>query len=93
MLHKLYGKLLEIFLFNLLVTLQLYASEGRAFKKKTCARQDTFYAKNIAAQFGFSHYVINLEKTFEKYVMEDFVDSYLRGKTQIPCVKCNHTEV
>lgn len=59
--------------------------------KTCCAGQDIYDAKRVAEQFGFLHYVINLEKTFKKEVIEDFADSYIRGKTPIPCVKCNQT--
>lgn len=72
------------------ITLQLYSSELKT-KKTCCAGQDIFDAKNVAAQFGFLHYVINMEKVFEKEVMEDFAQSYIDGQTPIPCIKCNQT--
>jgi tRNA-specific 2-thiouridylase len=73
------------------VTLQLYTSEEKQFKKTCCAGQDIYDAKNIASQFGFPHYVINLEKVFQEEVINDFAETYLRGETPIPCVKCNQT--
>ena len=73
------------------VTLQLYYSEQKSFKKTCCAGQDIFDAKKVAAQFSFAHYVVDMQKTFEKEVMEEFADSYLKGQTPVPCIKCNQT--
>ncbi|HKT53341.1 MAG TPA: tRNA 2-thiouridine(34) synthase MnmA, partial [Caulobacteraceae bacterium] len=37
------------------------------------------------------HYVLDYESRFREAVMEDFADTYLRGETPIPCVRCNQT--
>jgi len=77
------------------VTLQLYDYGGNAgdvVKSKTCcAGQDIYDAKRVSEQFGFPHYVMNYESNFREAVIDDFADSYLRGETPIPCVKCNQT--
>lgn len=74
------------------VTLQLY-DMGIDLEKKgaCCAGKDIYDAKNVAERMGFAHYVLNYESIFKKEVMEDFADSYLRGETPIPCVKCNQS--
>lgn len=74
------------------VTLQLY-DFGAAIEKKgaCCAGQDIHDAKRVAEERGFPHYILNYESKFRQEVMEDFADSYLRGETPIPCVKCNQT--
>lgn len=74
------------------VTLQLY-DHGIALEKKgaCCAGQDIYDAKMVADKAGFAHYVLNYESIFKEAVMEDFADSYLRGETPIPCVKCNQS--
>ena len=38
---------------------------------------------------GVPHYVLNLESAFGRDVVDDFVDEYARGRTPIPCVRCN----
>ncbi|QHD65198.1 tRNA 2-thiouridine(34) synthase MnmA [Neorickettsia findlayensis] len=75
------------------VTLQLHSNftSTQTNKKTCCAGSDIFDAKRVAAQFGFLHYVVNMEETFRKEVIEDFAYSYLRGETPIPCIKCNQT--
>jgi tRNA-specific 2-thiouridylase len=77
------------------VTLQLYDmgnSPSQTVKSKTCcAGQDIYDAKKVADARGFPHYVLNYESNFRESVIDDFADSYMRGETPIPCVKCNQT--
>jgi len=74
------------------VTLQLYDFGITVGKKGACcAGQDIYDAKMVAEKFGFPHYVLDYESVFKNEVMEDFADSYLRGETPIPCVKCNQS--
>jgi len=74
------------------ITLQLY-DQGDVLKKKNacCAGADIYDAKKVAEKFGFPHYVLNYQNIFKDSVIDDFADSYLRGETPIPCVKCNQT--
>jgi len=72
------------------VTLQLY-DQGAAAKKKgaCCAGQDIYDARRVAERLAFPHYVLDYESRFRERVMRDFADSYARGFTPIPCVRCN----
>jgi len=72
------------------ITLQLY-DHGLAVQRKgaCCAGQDIYDARQVADQIGFPHYVLDYESRFSDAVMDDFADSYLRGETPIPCVRCN----
>lgn len=74
------------------ITLQLY-DLGVTLEKKgaCCAGQDIYDAKRVAEQMDFPHYVLDYETIFKQSVMEDFADSYLRGETPIPCVRCNQS--
>jgi tRNA-specific 2-thiouridylase len=47
------------------------------------------YARRVAEELGFPFYVLNLEREFERDVVQPFVTSYLNGETPIPCVACN----
>lgn len=73
------------------VTLQLYGSDGNARKVACCAGQDIYDAKYVAESVGFPHYILNYEEIFKKEVIEDFANTYMRGETPIPCVRCNQT--
>jgi len=74
------------------ITLQLY-DHGAAVQRKgaCCAGQDIYDARRVAERLGIAHYVLDYESRFRAEVMEDFADSYLRGETPIPCVRCNQT--
>lgn len=72
------------------MTLQLY-DHGMAVGKKgaCCAGQDIYDARQVCDKLGISHYVLDYESFFSQAVIEDFADSYLKGETPIPCVRCN----
>lgn len=72
------------------ITLQLY-DHGMAVGRKgaCCAGQDIYDARQVADRIGIPHYVLDYENRFSQSVMDDFADSYLRGETPIPCVRCN----
>ena len=74
------------------ITLQLY-DHGVAVQAKgaCCAGIDIHDARTVSARLGISHYVLDYESRFHDQVMQDFADSYLRGETPIPCVRCNQT--
>jgi tRNA-specific 2-thiouridylase len=74
------------------ITLQLY-DHGAAVQRKgaCCAGQDIYDARRVAGRIGIPHYVLDYESRFSEAVMQDFADSYLRGETPIPCVRCNQT--
>jgi len=74
------------------ITMQLY-DHGEALKKKgaCCAGADIHDAKRVAEEMGFEHYVLNYQSRFQDRVIEDFVDSYLKGETPIPCIRCNQS--
>jgi tRNA-uridine 2-sulfurtransferase len=72
------------------VTLQLYdhgAATGR--KGACCAGQDVRDAAGVAERLGIPHYVLDYEARFRRAVIEDFADSYRRGETPVPCIRCN----
>tara|TARA_A100001015_G_scaffold265442_1_gene313817 strand:+ start:2445 stop:3344 length:900 start_codon:yes stop_codon:yes gene_type:complete len=74
------------------LTMQLY-DYGKALQKKgaCCAGSDINDARVVSSKLGIPHYVLNYESIFQNQVINDFADSYLRGETPIPCVRCNQT--
>jgi len=72
------------------MTLQLYDQGMVAGKKGACcAGQDIYDARQVCDKLAIPHYVLDYESRFNQAVIEDFADSYLRGETPIPCVRCN----
>lgn len=72
------------------ITLQLY-DHGAAIARKgaCCAGQDIHDARSVAERLGIPHYVLDYESRFRQSVIDDFADSYVRGETPIPCIRCN----
>lgn len=54
-----------------------------------CSLDAIFDAKNVANLLDFPHYTVDFTKSFEKAVIENFIDEYLSGRTPNPCVVCN----
>ncbi|WP_337846050.1 tRNA 2-thiouridine(34) synthase MnmA [Sphingomonas sp.] len=72
------------------VTLQLY-DHGEAVGRagSCCAGRDIRDARAVCDRLGIAHYVFDHESSFRESVIDDFADTYLAGRTPIPCVKCN----
>jgi tRNA-uridine 2-sulfurtransferase len=62
---------------------------GEPLPSRCCSLDDVYDARRVAEELGFPFYVLNLEKEFERDVVQPFVSSYLQGETPIPCVACN----
>ncbi|HEX4958180.1 MAG TPA: tRNA 2-thiouridine(34) synthase MnmA [Lacibacter sp.] len=70
-----------------------YASSGTGAKGKKetgCCNLDSFNdARAAAVQHGFPHYILDIREEFGDFVIDNFVDEYLNGRTPNPCVLCN----
>ncbi|MGE0764078.1 MAG: tRNA 2-thiouridine(34) synthase MnmA [Bdellovibrionales bacterium] len=54
-----------------------------------CSSTDVDDARAVADKLDIPFYVVNCEAKFQAYVIDEFVGSYLEGRTPIPCVNCN----
>ena len=62
---------------------------GEPLPSRCCSLDDVYDARRVAEELGFPFYVLNLEREFERDVVQPFVASYVQGETPIPCVACN----
>jgi tRNA-uridine 2-sulfurtransferase len=63
---------------------------GDAVPDRPCCSLDSINdARDVATAIGIPHYVLNLEDRFNLHVIQNFVSEYSRGRTPIPCVRCN----
>ena len=74
------------------ITLKLY-DDGKEVvaSKQCCSGQDIMDAKRVAQKLNIDHKILYFQNKFKQGVIDNFVESYLKGETPIPCVQCNQT--
>ena len=73
------------------VHLALSSAPGtlRTGSRGCCSKEDAGDARRVADVLGIPFYVWDFADRFKEDVIDDFVDSYARGETPNPCVRCN----
>lgn len=76
------------------VTAMLLKEQGYDVVGVTLALQGTARpyiedARRVAEKIGIPHHVFDQTDIFSEIVVRDFIDSYLRGETPLPCALCN----
>lgn len=67
-----------------------YANSGSSKKETGCCSLDSINdARSIAVEKGFPHYILDIRNEFGDFVIDNFVDEYMAGRTPNPCVLCN----
>jgi tRNA-specific 2-thiouridylase len=67
-----------------------YASSGGSKKETGCCNIDSFNdARAAAVHHGFPHYILDIRDEFGDFVVDNFIEEYLAGRTPNPCVMCN----
>ncbi len=67
-----------------------YATSGGSKKETGCCSLDSINdAREVAVNFGFHHFIVDIRNEFGDYVIDNFVSEYMAGRTPNPCVLCN----
>ncbi len=67
-----------------------YASSGGSKKETGCCSLDSINdARQVSVDMGFHHFIIDIREEFGDYVIDNFVEEYIAGRTPNPCILCN----
>lgn len=67
-----------------------YETSGGSKKETGCCSLDSINdAREIAVEHGIHHFILDIRDEFGDYVIDDFVNEYIAGRTPNPCVLCN----
>ncbi|MCS4534847.1 tRNA 2-thiouridine(34) synthase MnmA [Corynebacterium sp. HS2168-gen11] len=61
----------------------------RESSRGCCSLEDSADARRVCDKLGIPFYVWDFSDRFQADVIDDFVDSYARGETPNPCLRCN----
>jgi tRNA-specific 2-thiouridylase len=70
-------------------TMKLFCYGEEVPDRPCCSLDSINDARRVCQGLGVPHYVLNLESAFGNDVVDNFVSEYARGRTPIPCVRCN----
>jgi tRNA-specific 2-thiouridylase len=77
--HEVIGATMKLFCYG----------DGPLPDRPCCSLESIRDAQAVAERLGIPHYLLDLQDRFGRDVVADFVSEYARGRTPIPCVRCN----
>ena len=74
------------------VTMKLYSLDEADLPSSyqgCCTLDDVEDARQVCRALGVPHYVLNVQREFETFVIDYFCAEYSKGRTPHPCIACN----
>ena len=74
------------------VTMKLYSLDQADLPPNyqgCCTIDDVEDARMVCRRLGVPHYVLNVQREFQSFVIDYFCSEYQKGRTPHPCIACN----
>jgi tRNA-uridine 2-sulfurtransferase len=74
------------------VTMKLYSLDQAdlpSYYRGCCTIDDVEDARRVCHRLGVPHYVFNVQREFQSFVIDYFCAEYQQGRTPHPCIACN----
>lgn len=71
------------------ITMCFNLPDAKTRHPRCCGLSGIEDARRVAHRLGIRHYVLNMQKALNEYVIKDFCLEYLKGRTPNPCIRCN----
>ena len=71
------------------LTMKLWQKEGDEAVGEKLDEQSIVDAQNVCKKLGIEHHVVDLQNEFKEKVVDNFICTYMCGKTPNPCIECN----
>ena len=71
------------------LTMKLWQKEGDEAVGEKQDEQSIVDAQNVCKKLGIEHHVVDLQNEFKEKVVDNFICTYMCGKTPNPCIECN----
>ena len=74
------------------VTMKVYNLDDAdlpEYYRGCCTLDDVEDARRVCQRLGMPHYVLNLQREFQNFVIDYFCSEYQKGRTPHPCIACN----
>ncbi len=74
------------------VTMKLYSLDQAdlpPYYRGCCTIDDVEDARMVCHRLGVPHYVLNVQREFQSFVIDYFCSEYQKGRTPHPCIACN----
>ena len=66
------------------LTMKFWGKDNRC-----CSEEDLKDARQVARHLDIPHYIVSLDASFKKNVVDYFISEYIKGRTPNPCAECN----
>ncbi|HUF37264.1 MAG TPA: tRNA 2-thiouridine(34) synthase MnmA [Anaerolineales bacterium] len=71
------------------IMLRLWSEPGAERFNRCCTPEAMALARRVAAHLDIPFYVIDIRETFQREIVQFFIDGYAQGITPNPCLNCN----